>query len=98
MEFITLFSFFLLRNILLNYAVYDASTGYTQGMSDLVAPVLAILHDEVDAFWCFAGLMGSSTFATTPTDDSMDKSLVRKISSCKKDYPLSPTNEFQRKR
>ena len=74
------FSFLLLslcfRNILLNYAVYNPSIGYTQGMSDLVAPVLSTLHDEVDSFWCFVGLMEASMFATSPTDDSMDKSLV----------------------
>ena len=51
--------------------------GYSQGMSDLVAPVLAILHDEVDCFWCFVGLMESSMFATTPRDESMDQSLVK---------------------
>ena len=45
-------------------------------MSDLVAPVLSTLHDEVDSFWCFVGLMEASMFATSPTDDSMDKSLV----------------------
>lgn len=74
------FGFLLLslcfRNILLNYAVYNPSIGYTQGMSDLVAPVLSTLHDEVDSFWCFVGLMEASMFATSPTDDSMDKSLV----------------------
>ena len=64
------------RNILLNYAVYNPLIGYTQGMSDLVAPVLATLHDEVDSFWCFVGLMEASMFATSPTDDSMDRSLV----------------------
>ena len=68
---------FITRNILLNYAVYNPSMGYSQGMSDLVAPVLATLHDEVDCFWCFVGLMESSMFATTPRDESMDLSLVK---------------------
>ena len=31
--------------------------GYLQGMSDLLAPLLMILEDEVDTFWCFTGLM-----------------------------------------
>ena len=26
-------------------------------MSDLAAPLLAVLQDEADAFWCFAALM-----------------------------------------
>ena len=27
------------------------------GMSDLLAPVLVVMENEVDAFWCFAGYM-----------------------------------------
>ncbi len=26
-------------------------------MSDLLSPILVILDDEVDAFWCFVGFM-----------------------------------------
>ena len=33
------------------------SSGYVQGMSDLCAPILDILEDEVEAFWCFAGFL-----------------------------------------
>ncbi|CAH1999674.1 unnamed protein product [Acanthoscelides obtectus] len=47
----------IMKNILLNYAVYNSGLGYTQGMSDLLAPVLFELKDEVAAFWCFVGLM-----------------------------------------
>lgn len=28
-----------------------------QGMSDLAAPILYVVRDEADAFWCFAALM-----------------------------------------
>ena len=31
--------------------------GYVQGMSDLLAPLLVIMENEVDTFWCFAGFM-----------------------------------------
>jgi len=31
--------------------------GYVQGMSDMLAPILYVMDNEVDAFWCFAGLM-----------------------------------------
>lgn len=32
-------------------------SGYVQGMSDMLAPILYVVDNEVDAFWCFAGLM-----------------------------------------
>lgn len=31
--------------------------GYVQGMSDLLAPVFAVMGDEVMGFWAFVGLM-----------------------------------------
>lgn len=31
--------------------------GYVQGMSDLLAPLLVIMENEVDTFWCFVGFM-----------------------------------------
>lgn len=31
--------------------------GYVQGMNDLLVPILMMMEDEVDAFWCFKGLM-----------------------------------------
>lgn len=32
-------------------------SGYVQGMSDLLAPILLIMDNETDSFWCFVGLM-----------------------------------------
>jgi len=26
-------------------------------MADLLAPILAVMDDEVDSFWCFVGFM-----------------------------------------
>lgn len=43
------------RRILLNCAVYNPAIGYSQGMCDLVAPILARVLDESDTFWCFVG-------------------------------------------
>lgn len=31
--------------------------GYVQGMSDYMSVLLYVLGNEVDAFWCFVGLM-----------------------------------------
>ncbi len=34
-----------------------SNKGYVQGMSDLLAPIMVIMENEVDSFWCFAGFM-----------------------------------------
>ncbi|XP_037928104.1 TBC1 domain family member 15 [Teleopsis dalmanni] len=47
----------LLQGILMTYVMYNFDLGYVQGMSDLLAPILAIQENEVDAFWCFVGFM-----------------------------------------
>ena len=45
-------------------------------MSDLLAPVLAEIQKEVDAYWCFTGLMQKTIFVSSPKDCDMDKQLV----------------------
>jgi hypothetical protein len=30
----------------------DSCAGYCQGMADLLAPILCMVEDEVDTFWC----------------------------------------------
>jgi hypothetical protein len=68
------------RNILLNYAVFSPDIGYIQGMSDLLAPLLATLDDESHAFWCFAGLVQRTVFVQAPNDShSIDTNIVRAI-------------------
>ncbi|XP_069857029.1 TBC1 domain family member 17 [Dipodomys merriami] len=47
----------LLNDILLTYCMYHFDLGYVQGMSDLLSPILYVLQNEVDAFWCFCGFM-----------------------------------------
>ncbi|KAJ8506117.1 hypothetical protein OPV22_007003 [Ensete ventricosum] len=39
------------------YALYDPEIGYCQGMSDLLSPILAVMEDDHEAFWCFVGFM-----------------------------------------
>ncbi|XP_053308823.1 TBC1 domain family member 16 [Spea bombifrons] len=65
-----------MRRILLNYAVYSPGVGYSQGMSDLVAPLLAEVLDESDTFWCFVGLMQNTIFISSPCDEDMEKQLL----------------------
>ncbi|KAJ1441891.1 Rab-GTPase-TBC domain [Sesbania bispinosa] len=46
-----------LWDILAVYARLDVDVGYCQGMSDLCSPMIILLNDEADAFWCFERLM-----------------------------------------
>ncbi|KAI4374762.1 hypothetical protein MLD38_012718 [Melastoma candidum] len=46
-----------LWDILAVYAWKDKDVGYCQAMSDLCSPMIILLEDEADAFWCFERLM-----------------------------------------
>ncbi|KAJ9688709.1 hypothetical protein PVL29_014384 [Vitis rotundifolia] len=48
---------YLLRDILLTYSFYNFDLGYCQGMSDLLSPILFVMEDEAESFWCFVALM-----------------------------------------
>ncbi|XP_010933785.1 rab GTPase-activating protein 22 isoform X2 [Elaeis guineensis] len=43
--------------ILEAYALYDPEIGYCQGMSDLLSPILSVMEEDYEAFWCFVGFM-----------------------------------------
>nr|XP_043628158.1 TBC1 domain family member 15 [Erigeron canadensis] len=47
----------LMHDILLSYSFYNFDLGYCQGMSDLLSPILFIMKDESEAFWCFVNLL-----------------------------------------
>ncbi|XP_047530012.1 TBC1 domain family member 15 isoform X1 [Vanessa atalanta] len=47
----------VLQDILMTYVMYNFDLGYVQGMSDILAPLLLLLGNEVDTFWCFVGFM-----------------------------------------
>ncbi|XGW07296.1 hypothetical protein V3C99_010468 [Haemonchus contortus] len=47
----------MLHNILMTYVMYNFDLGYVQGMSDFASPLLYVMGNEVDAFWCFVELM-----------------------------------------
>ncbi|KAJ0968433.1 hypothetical protein J5N97_025350 [Dioscorea zingiberensis] len=43
--------------ILEAYALYDPEIGYCQGMSDLLSPIISVMEEDHEAFWCFVGFM-----------------------------------------
>ncbi|CAK9146517.1 unnamed protein product [Ilex paraguariensis] len=43
--------------ILEAYALYDPEIGYCQGMSDLLSPMITVIAEDHEAFWCFVGFM-----------------------------------------
>ncbi|XP_024170331.1 rab GTPase-activating protein 22 isoform X1 [Rosa chinensis] len=43
--------------ILEAYALYDPEIGYCQGMSDLLTPIISVMEEDDEAFWCFVGFM-----------------------------------------
>ncbi|XP_057965810.1 rab GTPase-activating protein 22 isoform X2 [Malania oleifera] len=46
-----------LWNVLSVYAWVDGDIGYCQGMNDICSPIVVLLDDEADAFWCFERAM-----------------------------------------
>ncbi|KAF4358184.1 hypothetical protein F8388_009467 [Cannabis sativa] len=46
-----------LWDILSVYAWLDNDIGYVQGMNDICSPMVILLDDEADAFWCFERAM-----------------------------------------
>jgi hypothetical protein len=47
----------MLKDMLLTYNEYNPDLGYVQGMSDLLAPLYAVLQDDAIAFWAFVRFM-----------------------------------------
>jgi hypothetical protein len=48
-----------LRSILISYGMWNFDLGYCQGMGDLLSPILHVIRDESQSFWCFVCLMES---------------------------------------
>ncbi|WOL12927.1 TBC1 domain family member 15-like [Canna indica] len=46
-----------LWDILAVYSWLDKDIGYCQGMTDLCSPIIIVIENEADAFWCFEHLM-----------------------------------------
>ncbi|KAJ9675806.1 hypothetical protein PVL29_024649 [Vitis rotundifolia] len=48
--------------ILEAYALYDSEISYCQGMSDLLSPIILVMEEDHDAFWCFIGFMKKTRY------------------------------------
>jgi len=46
-----------MKDMLLTYNEYNQDLGYVQGMSDLLAPIYAVMQDDAIAFWGFVKFM-----------------------------------------
>ncbi|KAK6951897.1 hypothetical protein Daesc_006422 [Daldinia eschscholtzii] len=46
-----------MKDMLLTYNEYNKDLGYVQGMSDLLAPIYAVMQDDAIAFWGFQHFM-----------------------------------------
>ena len=42
---------------MISYICWYCPLGYPQGMSDMLSPILYVVDNEVDAFWCLYSLM-----------------------------------------
>ncbi|KAF2263659.1 GTPase-activating protein-like protein gyp7 [Lojkania enalia] len=62
-----------MKDMLLTYNEYNKDLGYVQGMSDLLAPIYAVMQDDAVAFWGFVGFM-----------DRMERNFLRDQSGMRK--------------
>lgn len=71
--------------ILEAYALYDSEIGYCQGMSDLLSPIISVMEEDHDAFWCFVGFMKKArhNFRLDEVGIRRQLSIVSKIIKCK---------------
>ncbi|KAK8521031.1 hypothetical protein V6N13_077156 [Hibiscus sabdariffa] len=77
-----------LVSILEAYALYDPEIGYCQGMSDLLSPIISVVEDDSEAFWCFAGFMKRArhNFRLDEVGISRQLNIVSKIIKCKDNH------------
>ncbi|MBA0773516.1 hypothetical protein Gotri_008788 [Gossypium trilobum] len=77
-----------LVSILEAYALYDPEIGYCQGMSDLLSPIISVVEDDSEAFWCFAGFMKRArhNFRLDEVGIRRQLNIVSKIIKCKDNH------------
>ncbi|XP_057950787.1 rab GTPase-activating protein 22-like isoform X1 [Malania oleifera] len=83
--------------ILEAYALYDPEIGYCQGMSDLLSPIITVLAEDHEAFWCFVGFMRKArhNFRLDEVGIRRQLSIVSKIIKCKDSYLFRHLEKLQ---
>ncbi|KAJ3692740.1 hypothetical protein LUZ60_011835 [Juncus effusus] len=86
-----------LVKILEAYAVFDAEIGYCQGMSDLLSPVVAVVRDDWEAFWCFVGFMRKArrNFRLDEAGIRWQLKVVSRIIQCKDSHLYKHLEKLQ---
>ncbi|PSS32968.1 GTPase-activating protein [Actinidia chinensis var. chinensis] len=74
--------------ILEAYALHDPEIGYCQGMSDLLSPIITVMTEDHEAFWCFVGFMTKArhNFRLDEVGIRRQLNIVSKIIKCKDSY------------
>lgn len=65
-----------MKDMLLTYNEYNPELGYVQGMSDLLAPIYAVLQDDAIAFWAFKNFMNRMEHNFLRDQSGMRKQLL----------------------
>ncbi|KAI4365285.1 hypothetical protein MLD38_021282 [Melastoma candidum] len=83
--------------ILEAYALYDPEIGYCQGMSDLLSPIISVMEEDDEAFWCFVGFMKKArhNFRLDEVGIRRQLNIVSKIIKCKDSHLYSHLEKLQ---
>jgi len=46
-----------LKDILITHLWINFNLGYVQGMNDILVPIITLMNNEYESFWCFVGKM-----------------------------------------
>ncbi|XP_022974331.1 GTPase-activating protein gyp7 [Cucurbita maxima] len=83
--------------ILEAYALYDPEIGYCQGMSDLLSPIITVISEDHEAFWCFVGFMHKArhNFRLDEVGIRRQLNIVSKIIRCKDSHLYKHLEKLQ---
>ncbi|KAJ9186992.1 hypothetical protein P3X46_002494 [Hevea brasiliensis] len=83
--------------ILEAYALYDPEIGYCQGMSDLLSPIVTVITEDHEAFWCFVGFMKKArhNFRLDEVGIRRQLNIVSKIIKCKDSHLFRHLEKLQ---